>query len=848
VGQTTRNINAALAARGAIAGVVTAESGGAFLGGIEVCAYTNDLDWPGDAPCATTNGSGVYNLGGLESGSYRVEFRDAGAIYVTEYYNNSPRIEESNSVAVTGGATTNAINAALARPGHVTGTVTAAGSGTRLNGIRVCAIIGLGEYEQEYCANTGSGGGYDIGGLPGGMYRMWFSDTGQVYANEYYDDKPGEDEANWVAVTAGNSTRNINAALSAAGHITGVVTIAGSGDPLVDVEVCADDGIRDSCATTDSNGAYDIAGLGAGSYRVRFSDVDEWWYWGDYARQYYNNKSWETADPVVVTAGHITPNINAEMALGGHITGWVVAEEGHLPLSDVEVCANDGVAPDGYCAYTDGMGDYDIGGLPAGTYHVEFTGNEMGDDEIYYGGECYDDKPCDAADWVTVTAGDSTDGIDAELSAGGRITGSVTAEGSGVPLADVEVCVEGWNCALTDGDGRYDLHYSLSTRSYKVEFADLRGVYAGEYYNNKPSASTADPVAVVGTQTTRDINAALSAGGHITGTVTISGSGAPLFDIKVTVYRSNGASWDKVDTTYTDSTGRYTIALPSGTYRVKFEDWWWGEYREVYYWNGVTPGGVTNVALTAPATIPNINAALALPVVNQSPVAVSDTYTTTRNAVLTVAAPGVLGNDTDADGDTLTATLASNVLTGMLNLRPNGSFIYTPTLNYTGQVTFTYRATDSLALSNPALVTITVQPSITTANLFIRKTSLRGEASITYTIVVTNAGPDAANGAQVSDPVPPGITGFTWNCVATGGASCDTGSGTGGLSETVGLPAGGIVTYTVVAGLADAEATIVNTATITAPAGVSDPVTVDNQSVDRSSGGGNPVYLPVIRK
>jgi len=39
-----------------------------------------------------------------------------------------------------------------------------------------------------------------------------------------------------------------------------VVTIAGSGDPLVEVEVCADDGIRDSCVSTDSNGAYDIAG------------------------------------------------------------------------------------------------------------------------------------------------------------------------------------------------------------------------------------------------------------------------------------------------------------------------------------------------------------------------------------------------------------------------------------------------------------------------------------------------------------------------------------------------------------------------------------------------------------
>jgi len=129
--------------------------------------------------------------------------------------------------------------------------------------------------------------------------------------------------------------------------------------------------------------------------------------------------------------------------------------------------------------------------------------------------------------------------------------------------------------------------------------------------------------------------------------------------------------------------------------------------------------------LDPPATIPNINAALDLPIVNQSPVAVSDTYTTTRNAGADGCGAGRAGQRHRCGRRYLTATLASNVLTGMLNLRPNGSFIYTPTLNYTGQVTFTYRATDSLALSNPALVTITVQPSITTANLFIRKTSLR---------------------------------------------------------------------------------------------------------------------------
>src|SRR4029434_3416659 len=44
---------------------------------------------------------------------------------------------------------------------------------------------------------------------------------------------------------------------------------------------------------------------------------------------------------------------------------------------------------------------------------------------------------------------------------------------------------------------------------------------------------------------------------------------------------------------------------------------------------------------------------------NDAPVAVNDSYTTAENTTLNVAAPGVLANDTDVDGDTLSAVLVS---------------------------------------------------------------------------------------------------------------------------------------------------------------------------------------------
>jgi Ca2+-binding RTX toxin-like protein len=90
------------------------------------------------------------------------------------------------------------------------------------------------------------------------------------------------------------------------------------------------------------------------------------------------------------------------------------------------------------------------------------------------------------------------------------------------------------------------------------------------------------------------------------------------------------------------------------------------------------------------------------------PVAVNDAYSVVGGATLTVAPPGVLANDTDANGDSLTAQLVSGPSSGVLVLNPNGSFSYTPGVNTVGTVTFTYRAADATSVSNIATVTITV--------------------------------------------------------------------------------------------------------------------------------------------
>jgi VCBS repeat-containing protein len=94
--------------------------------------------------------------------------------------------------------------------------------------------------------------------------------------------------------------------------------------------------------------------------------------------------------------------------------------------------------------------------------------------------------------------------------------------------------------------------------------------------------------------------------------------------------------------------------------------------------------------------------------VNDAPVAFADSHTTTEDNALTVAAPGVLGNDSDADGNGLSAVLVSGVSHGVLSLNANGSFSYTPASNYNGPDSFTYKANDGALDSNVVTVAITV--------------------------------------------------------------------------------------------------------------------------------------------
>jgi len=93
---------------------------------------------------------------------------------------------------------------------------------------------------------------------------------------------------------------------------------------------------------------------------------------------------------------------------------------------------------------------------------------------------------------------------------------------------------------------------------------------------------------------------------------------------------------------------------------------------------------------------------------NEPPVAVGDAYEADGDKTLTVTPPGVLANDTDADGDPLTASLVGPPANGVLALNADGSFIYTPNPGFSGSDGFLYAAHDGTAASAAATVSVTV--------------------------------------------------------------------------------------------------------------------------------------------
>jgi uncharacterized repeat protein (TIGR01451 family) len=168
---------------------------------------------------------------------------------------------------------------------------------------------------------------------------------------------------------------------------------------------------------------------------------------------------------------------------------------------------------------------------------------------------------------------------------------------------------------------------------------------------------------------------------------------------------------------------------------------------------------------------------------------------------------------------TLKVNVVGTAAGNLINTIPAGALVSLQSVSNSAPATATLQATGAADLA------ITKSDGVTTV--------ATGTAT-TYTVVVSNAGPNNVIGAVVADAQPSGMTFANWTCTATSGASCGAPSGSGAISDTININVGSTVTYSVTAQVAPnfAGTSITNTATVTPPGIVTDSNQGNNTASD----------------
>jgi len=276
-------------------------------------------DTSGNSKYGFTDSAGNYAIIGVPSGQYKV-------LYSPFSYGISASYAYSmgGAIVVTAPATTTVVSGILVAGGSITGTITAADTGAPMTDRVVIYLDNLDDKTYNAWQQPDSyNGSYSFSGLLPGHYRLyaWAVPHQGPYMQTYYANAMTATLETTITVSAGNTTKNIDVAMAKGGQITGLVYSYGlPGNPVqfVAVEVIDKLGRVVATGTTNSQGIYVTdPGIPTGNYKVRFGslsqvDCDRY----TFGTQYYlGTTSLGAAVPVSVTAGSITPNINADITL-----------------------------------------------------------------------------------------------------------------------------------------------------------------------------------------------------------------------------------------------------------------------------------------------------------------------------------------------------------------------------------------------------------------------------------------------------------------------------------------------------------------------------------------------------
>lgn len=322
-GVDTPGINARLEVGGTISGFVTFEPGFPVP---EVCVYADKPGavgyWSGSARVSP---DGPYQIKGLETGDYKLEFRGCGSSdnVARQFYPDKPTWSEAEPVSVTQGSDTPGIDAHLAPGGSITGTVIPTDAPAEVCGMSVKAYDSDGNLAGSFNSSgfLYTAVDYKIDQLITGNYRLYFEQgclaiwsMDPFWATEYFNNRDTLADATPVSVTEGKTTSQVSAALGDEGTITGTVTDE-EGAPLenICVEASNENGPAGIVARTDSNGDYSLNALYGGSFKLKFSDCDDT---NEMivTPEYYDDKATlEEAVPVVVSTSSVKSEVNAQL-------------------------------------------------------------------------------------------------------------------------------------------------------------------------------------------------------------------------------------------------------------------------------------------------------------------------------------------------------------------------------------------------------------------------------------------------------------------------------------------------------------------------------------------------------
>jgi len=419
---------------------------------------------------ALVNPDGTYELKPLKAGDYKVLFRQSGdGELLDRWYKNASTFETATTVSVKLGQNLAAVDASMVKGGSITGKVTGP-AGEAASGVAVFLRTAVG---NRYVADAtlAADGTYNFGRLHAGSYTVEFGEWNKrLFLAQWYKNATSYESATPVTVNLGKTTSGINAVLVKGGTVSGKVSVP-VGSKATELDVYAYKSSDKSFAasvTPNADGTYALTGLSTGNYKIQFR------HWGEPVRladQWYKGaNSFESAAPVAVVAGTAKTGINATMVQGGYVAGKITAG-GVGGSYAVDVLNLDGSLA--ASSYSNPDGSYNVSGLAAGSYKIAFnraSGPSL--TEAQYYDKKGESQGIAAAKILSVTSGKTAANINANLTAGGSITG-VLLDSVGKPLAKTKVVAYSRTGVLigrrgtTDAAGKFTVA-GLSTGSYAV--------------------------------------------------------------------------------------------------------------------------------------------------------------------------------------------------------------------------------------------------------------------------------------------------------------------------------------------------------------------------------------------